>query len=76
MDLDIRKKNYLFKEISQNKLMSEQQSLQSFGLIDHLPIVISTITGCVSISAFVSLVGIPIGITNSVIRLTICAITA
>ena len=44
--------------------------------IDHLAIVISTITGCVSISAFVSLVGIPIGITNSVIRLTICAITA
>ena len=44
--------------------------------IDHLAIVISIITGCVSISAFVSLVGIPIGITNSVIRLTICAITA
>ena len=36
----------------------------------------SRITGCVSISAFVSLVGIPIGITISAIRLKICAISA
>ena len=35
----------------------------------------STITGCVSISAFASLVGIPVGITSSAIGLTICAIT-
>ena len=33
-------------------------------------------TGCVSISAFASLVGIPIGITSSAIGLKICAITA
>ena len=44
--------------------------------IDHLLIVISTVTGCVSISAFASLVGIPIGITNSAIGLKVCAITA
>ena len=44
--------------------------------IDHSLIVISTITGCVSISAFASLVGIPIGITSSAIGLKICAITA
>ena len=37
--------------------------------IDHSLFVISTITGCVSISAFASLVGIPIGITSSAIRL-------
>ena len=36
----------------------------------------STITGCVSISTFASLVGIPIRITSSAIRLNICAITA
>ena len=35
--------------------------------IDHLLFVISTITRCVSISAFASLVGIPIGITFSII---------
>ena len=44
--------------------------------IDPLLIVISTITGCVSISAFGSLVAIPIGITSSAIGLKICAITA
>ena len=45
-----------------------------FNYIDHLLIVIYTITGCVSICAFTSLVAI--GITSSVIGLKICAITA
>ena len=44
--------------------------------IDHLLIVISTISGCVSTSAFASLVAFPIGITSSSIRLKICAKTA
>ena len=44
--------------------------------VDHLFIVISTITGCVSISAFASLVGIPIGITSSATRSKTCPITA
>ena len=44
--------------------------------IDHLLIVISTITGYVSISAFASLVGSPIEITSSAVGLKICAITA
>ena len=44
--------------------------------IDHLPFVISTITGCVSISTFASLVGILIGITIFAIGLKICVITA
>ena len=44
--------------------------------IEHFLILASTISGCVSISAFASLVGIPIGITSSAIRLKICAITA
>ena len=30
--------------------------------IQHLLILVSTVTGCVSISAFASLVGIPVGI--------------
>ena len=42
----------------------------------HLLIVISTITGCISYSNFVCLVGIPIGITSSAIGLHICGITA
>ena len=44
--------------------------------IKHLLVLISTISGCVSISAFVSLVGIPIGITSSAIGLKICVVTA
>ena len=43
---------------------------------EHLLIVISTITGCVSISAFASLVGILIRISSSKIRLKICVISA
>ena len=44
--------------------------------IDHSLIVISTITGCVYISAFASIVAIPLGITSSAIGLKICVITA
>ena len=36
----------------------------------------SRITGRISIPAFTSLIGIPIGITSSAMRLKICAITA
>ena len=43
--------------------------------IDHLLIFISTITGCVSISAFASFLGVPVGITSAAIGLKICAIT-
>ena len=42
----------------------------------HLLILTFTITECTSISAFASLVGIPIGIASSAIGLKICAITA
>ena len=45
--------------------------------IEHLLILASVvIIGCVSISAFASLAGIPIGITSSAVELKICAITA
>ena len=44
--------------------------------IEHFLILPSTITGCISISAFSSFIGIHIGITSSVIGLKICAIAA
>ena len=44
--------------------------------IEHFLILSSTITGCVSISTFASLIGIPIGTTSSAIGLKIFAITA
>ena len=71
-------KNYLNEEINRNELMSKKYKTicRVLNYIDHSLIVISTITRHVSISAFASLVGIPIGITSSVIRLRICVITA
>ena len=44
--------------------------------IEHLLILAFVATGCISISAFASLVAITIGITSSAVRLKICAITA
>ena len=44
--------------------------------IENLLILISTVTGCASISDFGSLVGIPVGITSSAIGLKICVIIA
>ena len=71
-------RTYLIKEINQNELMSKKHKkvCRVLNYIDHLFIVISTITGCVSISDFAFLVRIPTGITSSAIGLTICWITA
>ena len=44
--------------------------------VEHLFVLIFTVTGCVSISAFTSLVGIPTGVTSSEIGLQICVTTA
>ena len=44
--------------------------------IEHFLILGSTITGCISVSAFASLVGIPIEISNFATGLKICTITA
>ena len=49
---------------------------KSLNYVTHFLILGSTITGYVSISAFASLVDIPIGITSSAIGLKICGITA
>ena len=44
--------------------------------VENVLIFASTVTGCVSISAFAWLVCVPIGLTSSAVRLKICAITA
>ena len=70
--------NYLIEEINQNELISKKHKNihRVLNYIDYLLIVTSTITGCVSISAFAFLIGIPIGITISAFGLKLCAITA
>ena len=69
---------YLIEQINRNELMSKKYKnvCRILNKIDHLLIVISTNNRCITISAFASLVGIPIGVTSSEIRLKICAITA
>ena len=50
-------RNYLIEEINQNKLISKNHKkvCRVLNDIDHSVIVTSTITGCISISAFASL---------------------
>ena len=57
-------RNYLLEEIKQNELMSRKHKkvCLTVNYIEHFLILASTITGCISISAFTSLLGIPIGI--------------
>ena len=43
---------------------------------ENLLVLVSTVTGYISISAFASLVCVPVGITSSAVGLKICAITA
>ena len=71
-------RNYFLEEIKRNELMSKKHKkvCTTLNYIEHFLILASTITGCISISAFASLIGIPIGITSSAIGLKICAITA
>ena len=70
-------RNYFIEEINQNELMSKKHKKVCAALIyiEHLLILASVVTGCDSISAFVSLVGIPIGIASSAVWLKTCAIT-
>ena len=62
---------FFLKEIEQNELMSNKYKkvCTTLNYIEHFLILASAITGCILISAFVSLLGIPIGITSSAIAL-------
>ena len=56
--------------------MSRKHKKACISYIEHFLILPSAITGFISISAFASLIGIPIGITSYAIGLKICAITS
>ena len=57
--------------------MSEksERTIKYLDYVDHLLILVSTIAGCISISAFALLVCVPIGITSSAVGINVCAIT-
>ena len=66
--------NYFLEEIEQNELVSKKHKkvCTTLNYIAYFLMRASTITGCISISAFASLLGIPIGIKSSGVRLKIC----
>ena len=67
-------RNYFLEERKQNELMSRKHKkvCTSLNFIEHFLILASTITRCISISAFTSLIYIPIEITSSAIGLKVC----
>ena len=71
-------RNYLLYEIKHNDLISEKykKTCKYLNYVEHLLILFSVVTGCVSISAFASLVCLPVRITSSAVGITICVITA
>ena len=81
LELRLRKidetRNYLLDENKNNDLMSEKyKTCKYLNYVEHLLILASTVTGCVSISEFASLVCVPVGITSSAVGINICEITA
>ena len=71
-------RNYLVEEVNHSDLMTEnyKKTCKYLSYVKHLLILVSTVTSCVSISAFTSLVCIPGGITSSALEIKICEITA
>ena len=69
-------RKYFIEEINQNELMSKKDKNVCVVLnyIEHLIILVSTATGCVSTSTFAALAGIRAGITSSALGLKICEI--
>ena len=71
-------RNYLLDEIKHNDLMSKKykKTFNYLSYVEHLLISASSVTCCVSVSAFALLVAIFAGITNFAVGIKICAITA
>ena len=65
-------------ETKHNDLISEKykETFKYLNYVELLLILASTVTGCISISAFASLLCVLVGITSSVVALNFCAITA
>ena len=59
-----------------NGSLTNTKGFYGLNYIEHLLILTSGDTRCVSVSAFASLVGIPISIENSAVGLKVFAITA
>ena len=71
-------RSYFIGGIDKNELMSKnhKKACTTLNYIRHLFNLAATVTGCVSISAFISLVGVPVGIVSFAEEVKKCAITA
>ena len=65
-DID-KTRNFFLEEIKRNELMSRKHKkfCTALNYIEYFLTVAFTTTGCISISAFTSVIGIPIGIASS-----------
>ena len=74
----IDERRNLLEEIKHNDLMSEKykKTCKYLNHVEHLLNLVSKVTGCVSVSAFVSLVYVPVSITSSAVGVKIFAIAA
>ena len=71
-------RNYFLEEIEQKQMMSKKHRkvCTTLDYVEPDFFLASIINGFISISAFASLIGIPIAITISAIRLRTCVIAA
>ena len=71
-------RSYFIRGIDKNELMSKNHKkvCTTLNYITHLFNLAATVTGCASISDFISLVGIPVGIVSFAEEINKCAITA
>ena len=71
-------KNYFTEELNQNKLMRKKHKkvCTILNYNEHFLILVPAITGYILISAFISIVGISMGITSSAVELKSFEITA
>ena len=70
--------NYLLEDINHNGLMSEKYNklCKYLNYVEHLFILGSAVSRCISVSAFAPLVCVPVGIMSSAVGIKICAINA
>ena len=63
------RRNYFVEDIDQNELMTKKHKkvCTTLNYIEHFLILASVVTGCISISAFASLLGILVQKTGSAI---------
>ena len=71
-------RNYFLQETKHNDLMREKykKTCKYLNYVERLLILVSAVTGCVSVSAFPPLVFIPVSITSSAVGIKICSITS